>query len=614
MAAPMPMDICGVGVGAGSFTYDEQTDLKLKEFDLFTSSHEESRQVALHLHSVGCCPRCILRLLGESHPSSYRATPQDLERIFLPKEKWSSSSDTHTNPCSTCLGILQQYADKSFFKKLAGKVKQENFEFHDHQCSLILPVSLIVRQKAAFVDLKRKFGDIYVGKEERISSVKDVWKWACGPPVADLLQSKFQNRASFDILMTFTYADSDKECTFLLDIYPDTFYRRKQRKFGFETFTRANVANALAYTDNSKFEDCSPCPPPLPTVECECTVTCNHEAVFIAGRYQKYSRVLSQTPWVIDGKRAMEGSVQELVCDQILQTFRPTEHRLSSSGREDVDVRMLGLGRPFVVELINPHCTRFSVEEIAALQKRINASTSDVQVRDLQTVSRVETEKLKEGEIDKTKKYSAFCWCERELTDADLEKLSAIKDLTLHQKTPLRVLHRRTAATRDRVVHSMRAEKLSPNRFKLQLTTQAGTYIKEFVHGDFGRTSPNMSELLGAECDITDLDVEAVDVDWPPYIDPVPAEDSEDTAKSQAVTSDTVNAEPVPDATDCRQTQDPCGVTATSDTVNAAPVPDVTDRRQTQDPCDVNTAPDKTIDCDVVAANTNSTTPLCGSE
>lgn len=44
--------------------------------------------------------------------------------------------------------------------------------------------------------------------------------------------------------------------------------------------------------------------------------------------------------------------------------------------------------------------------------------------------------------------------------------------------------------------------------FQLHLTTQAGTYIKEFVHGDLGRTVPNLGEILGCEVDIIALDVE----------------------------------------------------------------------------------------------------------
>ena len=34
------------------------------------------------------------------------------------------------------------------------------------------------------------------------------------------------------------------------------------------------------------------------------------------------------------------------------------------------------------------------------------------------------------------------------------------------------------------------------------------SYIKEFVHGDFGRTKPNLGELLNSQTDILQLDVE----------------------------------------------------------------------------------------------------------
>jgi hypothetical protein len=44
--------------------------------------------------------------------------------------------------------------------------------------------------------------------------------------------------------------------------------------------------------------------------------------------------------------------------------------------------------------------------------------------------------------------------------------------------------------------------------FRLRLTTQAGTYVKEFIHRDFGRTSLNLREILG----ILDLEIIALDV------------------------------------------------------------------------------------------------------
>jgi tRNA pseudouridine synthase 10 len=45
--------------------------------------------------------------------------------------------------------------------------------------------------------------------------------------------------------------------------------------------------------------------------------------------------------------------------------------------------------------------------------------------------------------------------------------------------------------------------------FKLDIKAQAGTYIKEFVHGDFGRTQPSLGHLLGGvHVDILALDVQ----------------------------------------------------------------------------------------------------------
>ena len=128
---------------------------------------------------------------------------------------------------------------------------------------------------------------------------------------------------------------------------------------------------------------------------------------------------------------------------------------------------------------------------------------------------------IKEGEAEKTKSYTALC-CFIDLpTQEQLDKLlslSEFKDIQLNQCTPIRVLHRRPAATRLKVVHSMAAERIPDDSrlFRLNMVTQAGTYIKEFVHGDFGRTSPSLKDFLGAEVDIIELDVTWVNVKWPP--------------------------------------------------------------------------------------------------
>lgn len=46
------------------------------------------------------------------------------------------------------------------------------------------------------------------------------------------------------------------------------------------------------------------------------------------------------------------------------------------------------------------------------------------------------------------------------------------------------------------------------------LDSYAPSYIKEFVHGDFRRTTPSLGSLLGTEVDILELDVEVASISF----------------------------------------------------------------------------------------------------
>jgi tRNA pseudouridine synthase 10 len=60
--------------------------------------------------------------------------------------------------------------------------------------------------------------------------------------------------------------------------------------------------------------------------------------------------------------------------------------RFSSSGREDVDVRTLGIGRPFLFEILNPRKVNFTPEELEKIEQEINSSTEKIRVRRLAIV------------------------------------------------------------------------------------------------------------------------------------------------------------------------------------------------------------------------------------
>lgn len=61
---------------------------------------------------------------------------------------------------------------------------------------------------------------------------------------------------------------------------------------------------------------------------------------------------------------------------------------------------------------------------------------------------------------------------------------------------------------RPRVVSEINASLIDEHHFRIKMKTQAGAYVKEFVHGDLGRTEPSICTILNKECDILELDVE----------------------------------------------------------------------------------------------------------
>ncbi|XP_068607292.1 tRNA pseudouridine synthase Pus10 [Brachionichthys hirsutus] len=420
--------------------------------------------------------------------------------------------------CVACLGILQELCDAAQATEIAEAVKAQSFDFCTLVLSVSLPAQLFVREHSCWLHVKtdQREKSVALSKDDVIQ-VKEAYKWVMQGRVAKELGGvAVVTRSPFEIAVEFIHPETEADCHFLASTCRDAFKPTKNKQ---SVFTRMAVVKALDKTADARFLQHYPSPPARPTSRCvPQDVQCLHASVFIAGRYNKFCRSLPQTPWVIDGERRMESSVEELIAAPVLSPFRAKGFNFSSSGREDVDVRTLGNGRPFAMELLNPHRSRLSNAEMKQLQEAINRSSDKIRVRDLQIVTREATSRMKEGEEEKTKSYTALVWTQRPIQREDLTFIQDIKDLTLDQKTPLRVLHRRTLAVRQRVVHSMSARFLDSHHFHLVLKTQAGTYIKEFVHGDFGRTKPNMCELLQTDADILELDVESVDVDWPPPI------------------------------------------------------------------------------------------------
>jgi tRNA pseudouridine synthase 10 len=90
-------------------------------------------------------------------------------------------------------------------------------------------------------------------------------------------------------------------------------------------------------------------------------------------------------------------------------------------------------------------------EALASCGQKLREAAAQVLVQNLQLTDSQMLERMKEGEMEKRKRYLAVCWAARPLTQADKALFDGIRELNIQQATPVRVLHRRAPLVRTRV-------------------------------------------------------------------------------------------------------------------------------------------------------------------
>ena len=73
----------------------------------------------------------------------------------------------------------------------------------------------------------------------------------------------------------------------------------------------------------------------------------------------------------------------------------------------------------------------------------------------MKMASRSDFEELKASCNTKAKAYVSVVWVKEEITKDHIEKLNAVRNLPVKQKTPIRVLHRRSQLVRDKLIYAL---------------------------------------------------------------------------------------------------------------------------------------------------------------
>lgn len=239
--------------------------------------------------------------------------------------------------------------------------------------------------------------------------------------------------------------------------------------------------------------------------------------LYIAGRYKKLVRGIPQSKWYCShcwgkgcekcnwtGKMYPE-SVAEIIEKPFIDATGGVKASFHASGREDIDARMLGKGRPFVIEVTKPKKRFLDLKKLA---EAVNAyAKGKVEVSNLRFADKNVVRRLKKAESAQ-KEYRVLIEFKNKITAKDLRLLEEkLTNAMVKQKTPTRVLHRRADLTREKYIYEVKVKKLSPKRAEMKIRCQGGLYVKELVTGDEGRTTPSISEILKNTAKPIKLDV-----------------------------------------------------------------------------------------------------------
>ena len=341
------------------------------------------------------------------------------------------------------------------------------------------------------------------------------------------------------------------------------------------------------------------------------TVELDIRSHYFYGRYRKLERGIPQTKWPCRSCKGRgcekcdytglqyKSSVQGLIGDPLLEIFGSEEHAFHGMGREDIDVRCMGRGRPFVMEMKKP--VKRDIDANIVMEAINSSANGSIEVSDIRPSNRSEVVRVKDTPAEKsyTIRYKIEAITESEFDsltqvmdipsnnqernrrrknhhrrkkpepepepeidysalkkselvemcvekglaksgtkDVLIERLSSFKEptlplpdtdyvmeimtklqgCTLAQRTPERVAHRRADKIRKRKVletsnPSVEIDEEGNMVAEFSLRCESGTYVKETVHGDGGRTQPSIASLVKAKCTVEWLDVADIHAD-----------------------------------------------------------------------------------------------------
>jgi len=400
--------------------------------------------------------------------------------------------------------------------------KVQEYKYNNFYFNVSFPKSLPIRSHSLYIHLKKNFPDVTLyslynqSQEPSLEQPHKIFRVIASEILSKVLNKTCHPKSNLSLLLTIGYEYDDAEVEPFKNITSRKSSSKKNRS---SELSRNDIFELLKDVSDGSFKSHFAVPPVVPEKEIFLEkIDITADPIYLGGRYLKFQRNVGQTPWVIDGVKIAEHNVQDIIYDAVCDVLgcNRNEMTFTASGREDVDVRMLGSGRPFYIKIDNPRERTVSTDQLLEIERRIIDSKL-VAVIKLKSIYVSDTKRIKLGEETKRKTYRALCKTAAPNIKEALDVINRQENLIINQKTCMRVLHRRTLMPREKTIYKLKASEVPghDDLFEVDLVTQAGTYVKEFIHGDFERTDPSISSLLGYATDLVALDCVDINLIWP---------------------------------------------------------------------------------------------------
>ena len=426
------------------------------------------------------CNHCLGRKFSDSIKASDNEERGKIIREKLKIKNHDLSEKNSNQSCKICENLLIKINTPEYKKYIVKRV-EDKINYLELEYDSFLIGSKISKN---ILENDEKINDL-IQIEECESLKKDINRI-----IGECLETYVKKEVNFE----------SPDVVMLIDLRNVTQNNQEDSLKDLKNPTANNQENG-DYLENSYFD--------------EIRVRIQINPIFIEGKYLKLVRGIPQTKWPcrkckgkgcescnFTGKMYQE-SVEELISDIVLKETKGYESKFHGAGREDIDVKMLGSGRPFVLEIKEPKIRHLNLDK---LSKKVNEhSKGKTEYKKLKFVEKIRKAEIKVSSPNTFKTYRALVECEDEVSKEKLAKLQSLN--IIKQRTPNRVSHRRADKIREKEVKELNTKLINSKSFEMIIKTQGGLYIKELISGDDNRTKPSVSDLLGLKSICKQLDV-----------------------------------------------------------------------------------------------------------